>query len=146
MCRLVLVVLLSFCSSFCFAGGPKDQAPEAAISALVMKAGVAPPKEQCFLYAELVHDMTELAGRQVTAGEDASATLRLVHEYTEKIHLGVARDTKRLKNAQILMERTAFRLNEILHSSPSDTRPALEATLKQLNDVQSELMMQVFRK
>jgi hypothetical protein len=146
MCRLALVVLLSFCTSVCFAGGPKDQAPEAAISALVMKAGVAPPKEQCFLYAELVHDMTELAGRQVTAGEDASATLRLVHEYTEKIHLGVARDTKRLKNAQILMERTAFRLNEILHSSPSDTRPALEATLKQLNDVQSELMMQVFRK
>jgi hypothetical protein len=116
-----------------------------AISALATKASLASPKEQCFLYAELVHQMTELAGRQIKEGEDASATLRSVREYTQKIHLGVANDTKRLKNAQILMEHTAFRLNEYLHSAGLDDRPVLESTLKNLNQVQSELMLQVFR-
>jgi hypothetical protein len=117
-----------------------------ALSALAAKASLASPKDQCFLYAELVHQMTELAGRQLSQGEDASATLRAVREYTQKIHLGVAKDNKRLKNAQILMEHTAFRLNEYLHSAALDDRPVLESTLKNLNQVQNELMMQVFRR
>jgi hypothetical protein len=117
-----------------------------ALSALAAKASLASPKDQCFLYAELVHQMTELAGRQLSQGQDASATLREVREYTQKIHLGVAKDNKRLKNAQILMEHTAFRLNEYLHSAALDDRPVLESTLKNLNQVQNELMMQVFRR
>ncbi|HEY1963781.1 MAG TPA: hypothetical protein VGG59_02575 [Acidobacteriaceae bacterium] len=116
-----------------------------ALSALATKANLASPKEQCFLYAELVHQMTELAGRQLSQGEDASATLRSVRDYTQKIHLNEAKDNKRLKNAQILMEHTAFRLNEYLHSAALDDRPILESTLKNLNQVQNELMMQVFR-
>ena len=116
-----------------------------AISALAAKANLASPKDQCFLYAELVHQMTELAGRQLSAGEDASATLLAVKNYTEKIHLGVANDTKRIKNAQILMEHTAFRLNEYLHSAALDDRPVVAETLQNLNQVQNELMMQVFR-
>jgi hypothetical protein len=117
-----------------------------ALSALAAKASLASPKDQCYLYAELVHQMTELAGRQLSQGEDASATLRAVGEYTQKIHLGAAKDNKRLKNAQILMEHTAFRLNEYLHSAALDDRPILESTLKNLNQVQNELMMQVFRR
>ena len=116
-----------------------------ALSALAAKASLAPPKDQCFLYAELVHQMTELAGRQLSQGQDPSATLRAVRDYTQKIHLGAAKDNKRLKNAQILMEHTAFRLTEYLHSAALDDRPILESTLKNLNQVQNELMMQVFR-
>jgi hypothetical protein len=114
--------------------------------ALAAKAERAEAKDQCFLYAELVHQMTELAGRQMNAGDDAQATLKAVHEYAQKIHMNVANDNKRLKNAQILMEHTAFRLQEIMHSAALDDRPVLESTLKQLDQVQTELMMQVFKK
>jgi hypothetical protein len=116
-----------------------------ALSALATKASLASPKDQCFLYAELVHQMTVLAGHQLSQGEDPSTTLRAVRDYTQKIHLAQASNNKRLKNAQILMERTAFRLNELLHSAALDDRPILESTLKNLNQVQNELMMQVFR-
>ena len=116
-----------------------------ALSALAAKANLASPKDQCFLYAELVHQMTELAGRQLNDGQDPAATLRAGRDYTQKIHLNEAKDSKRLKNAQILMEHTAFRLNEYLHSAALDDRPVLESTLKNLNQVQNELMMQVFR-
>ena len=131
----------------CLASNPDNkQLDQAAISALVLKANVASPKEQCYLYAEIVHQMTELAGRQLNQGEDASGTLASIRDYTQKIHVGLADDTKRLKNAQILMEHTAFRLNEYLHTAALDDRPLVETTLKNLNQVQNELMMRVFRR
>lgn len=143
----LLVLTLSLAAPSCFGASPDDkQLDQPAIMALATKASLASPKEQCFLYAEVVHQMTELAGRQLNQGEDASATLRSVREYTQKIHMGVANDTKRLKNAQILMEHTAFRLNEYLHGAALDDRPVLETTLKNLNQVQDELMMRVFRR
>lgn len=140
------LTLLLLTPAFALASGIDAKPVDSAvISALVAKANLAPPREQCFLYAEIVHDMTELAGNQLSAGEDASATLQSVKDYTEKIHLGLANDTKRLKNAQLLMEHTAFRLNEYMHSAALDDRPTVEAALQHLNEVQSELMLQVFR-
>lgn len=119
-----------------------------AILALEQRASQATPKEQCFLYAELVHDMTELAGQQLSAGEvtKASGTIRAVQEYAAKIHMGVANDSKKLKNAEILMRHTAFRLKDILSAASLEDRPTLDATLKQLDQVQAEMMLQVFRR
>jgi hypothetical protein len=95
-----------------------------------------------------VHDMTELAGQQMNAGDGdhASATLRLIQKYAEKIHMGVAEDGKKMKNAEQLMRHTSFRLTGILNAASYDDRQALQATLKQLEQVQTELMMQVFKK
>ncbi len=119
-----------------------------AMAALIAKADQAGPKEQCFLYAELVHQMTELAGQQYSSGDGdhASATLRLVQKYAEKIHMGVAADGKKMKNAEELMRHTSFRLTGILNAASYEDRQALQATLKQLEQVQTELMMQVFKK
>lgn len=119
-----------------------------AMAALMIKADSALPKEQCFLYAELVHQMTELAGQQMSAGDGdhASETLKLVQKYAEKIHMGVADDGKKMKNAEQLMRHTSYRLNDILNAASYDDRQALQATLKQLEQVQTELMLQVFKK
>jgi hypothetical protein len=118
------------------------------MAALEAKADQAQPKEQCFLYAELVHQMTELAGQQFSSGDvdHASATILLVQKYAEKIHMGVADDAKKLKNAEQLLRHTSFRLSGILEAASYDDREALHATLKQLEQVQTELMMQVFKK
>jgi hypothetical protein len=63
-----------------------------------------------------------------------------------KIHLSVADDDKRLKNAEILLRHTAFRLTEMLHNSSFEDRPLVEQTLAEVNQAQNEAMMQVFRK
>ena len=118
-----------------------------AMAALMLKADQAQPKEQCFLYAELVHQMTELAGQQLSAGDErASETLHLIQKYAEKIHMGVAEDGKKMKNAEQLIQHTSYRLRDILDAASYDDRQALQATLKQLEQVQTELMMQVFKK
>jgi hypothetical protein len=117
------------------------------MAALESRAAQAAPKEQCFLYAELAHSMAELAGQQLNAGDerDASASLKAVHKYTEKIHMNVADDAKKLKTAEIMMRHTAFRLKEIMMGASLDDRPTLESTLKQLDQVQAEMMLQVFK-
>jgi hypothetical protein len=58
----------------------------------------------------------------------------------------VTENDKRLKNAEILLRRTAFRLTEMLHSSSFEDRALVEQTLTQVNQAESEAMMQVFRK
>ncbi len=117
-----------------------------AISELESRAQQASPRDQCFLYTELVSGMTELAGKQMLEGdiEKAGATLKRVEHYSQLIHIGLARDTKRLKNAEMLMHHTTFRLNEILHKASSEDRATLQATLKQLNSIHDELLAQVF--
>lgn len=126
-----------------------DKIPDMQVlMALEQRANQAPAKEQCFLYAELVHQMTELAGHQLSSGdiEHASITLKNIQEYAGKIHMGVANDSKRLKTAEILIRHTAFRLKDILSSASLEDRPTLDATLKQLDQVQAEMMLQVFRR
>jgi hypothetical protein len=118
------------------------------INVLQAKILQAQPREQCFLYAELVHQMTEVSLRQYSAGdgEKASALLKQVQEFAHKIHLSMSDDNKRLKNAEILLRHTAFRLTEMLHNSSLEDQPLVAATLAQVNQAQNEAMLQVFRK
>ena len=120
----------------------------AAVAALQVKADQAQPRDRCLLYARLVSRMTDLAAHQLNSGDSgqASETLKLVQQYAEKIHVGVAKDSKKLKDAELLMQHTSFRLQDILSGAPYEDRQTLEATLKQLNQVQTQLMMQVFKK
>ena len=118
------------------------------INALQAKILQAQPRDQCFLYAQLVHEMTELSVHQYASGdgEKAASLLKQVQEMAHKIHLTMSEDNKRLKNAQILLRHTAFRLNEMLHNSSLEDQPLVAATLAQVNQAQDETMLQVFRK
>jgi len=118
------------------------------IDALEAKLNQASPRDQCFLYAELVHQMTEVSLKQYAAGDvdKANGMLKQIQQFVHKIHLSVAENDKRLKNAEILLRHTAFRLNEMLHSSSFEDRPLVEQTLSQVNQAESEAMMEVFRK
>lgn len=116
------------------------------IEALEVKASQAQPRDQCFLYAEILHRMTDLSLRQYAAGNvaRASSLLKEIQQISHKIHLSVARKDKRLKNAEILLSSTAFRLTELLHSSDYQDRPLIRQTIADVNQAQDAAMMQVF--
>ncbi len=144
---LVLSFLLLLCAP-AIAASIDESLPDArALSQLELRAQQASSRDQCFLYAELVHTMTEVAGRQMLRGdiEQASATLKRVEHYATLIHLGLANDTRRIKNAEQLMDHTTFRLGEYLHQASGEDRATLQATLKQLDQVHDELLAQVFK-
>ena len=45
---------------------------------------------------------------------NATSLLKHIQQFAHKIHLSVADNDKRLKNTEILLSHTAFRLNEML--------------------------------
>ena len=142
----VVIFILPLASAYASASGV-DNSP-IAVAALQAKADQAQPRDRCFLYAELVSRLTDLAGWQFNSGDSvqASETLKLVQRYAEKIHTGVADDSKKLKNAELLVQRTSIHLKDILSEASYEDRPALAAALKQLNQVQEQLMTQFFKK
>ena len=141
---LFVVTAVPVCATNLDAKTPDQQS----IDALALKADSAQPREQCFLYAELVHQMTEFSVRQYAEGnvEKASFLLKEIQQLAHKIHLSVGDDNKRLKNAEILLRHTAFRLNEMVHASSFEDRPLVEQTLAQVSEAQNQAMLQVFRK
>jgi hypothetical protein len=142
------VVIATLWLTCAFASASALDDTPAALATLQLKADHAPPRDRCFLYATLVSRMTDLAGHQLNSGDSgqASETLKVVQLYTEKMQMGVVDDSKKLRDAERLMQRATFRLQDILSEASYEDRQTLEATLKQLNQVQTQLMTQVFKK
>ncbi|HEV2619735.1 MAG TPA: hypothetical protein VGU23_07335 [Acidobacteriaceae bacterium] len=116
------------------------------VAQLEQQASRAHPREQVFLYTQLVHAMTQQAGREIADGEtgQAASTLQQINRYTHLIHLSLTRDAKRLKDAQEMIHNTTYRLTEVLHLVSGDDRTAVQETLKQLDQLNEELLTQVF--
>jgi hypothetical protein len=124
-----------------------DTVPSAdVIAQLEQRASQANPREQCFLYTELVHTMTEKAGKEIADGdtEQAAKTLKQVSLYARLIHQNIARNAKRMKDAEEIMHHTTYRLAQVLHLAAPEDKAAVQATLKQLDQVNDELLTQVF--
>lgn len=124
---------------------PDESSPEA-LAQLELRASQANPREQCFLYTQLVHSMTQKAGREIADGdtEAAGATLKQVNKYAHLIHLNLVHNAKRLKDAEELMHNTTFRLAQVLHLVSGPDKDTVQDTLKQLDQVNEELLTQVF--
>jgi hypothetical protein len=116
------------------------------LNQLEQRAEQANPRDQCYLYTQLVHTMTELAVKEMADGDDdqASATLKQINRYAHLIQVNLEQNTKRLKNAEMLMHHTTLRLAQALHLASEDDRTTVQATLKQLDLVQNQILDQVF--
>jgi hypothetical protein len=116
------------------------------LNQLELRAQQASPRDQCYLYTQLVHTMTEIAVKQMVNGDDeqANATLKQVNRYAHLIEVNLEQNTKRLKNAEMLMHHTTLRLAQALHLASEDDRTTVQATLKQLDLVQNQILDQVF--
>lgn len=142
---LAPVLLLTITPPVCAA--VTEEPPDAqTIAQMELRAQQANPRDQCYLYTELVHTMTDVAVKQIANGDDdkATATLKQINRYAHLIETSLLKNTKKLKNAEILMDRTTAHLTEALHLTSGEDRTNVQATLKQLNGVQNQLLNQVF--
>ena len=147
--RLTALIFFAALAMPAAAYASDEAAPDQeSIAALEARVNQAPSREQCFLYAQLIHQMTEFSLRQYAAGDVAKSTAMLKHiqQIANKVHLSLTDNNKRLKNAEILLRHAAFHLREMLHSSSYEDRPLVEQTLAQVNQADNDTMMQVFRK
>jgi hypothetical protein len=134
-------------SYLCAASAENSPPDQQTLETLEARAEQAQPREQCFLYAQLVQQMTEMSISQYQAGNVSRATglLQQIQRIAKKIHLKVSDNDKRLKNAELMLSHTAFRLGEMLQASSVDDRPLVEETLAQVTDAKNAALLQVFR-
>jgi hypothetical protein len=129
------------------AAGPDEASlNSAALSELQERASHAQLRDQCFLYTQLVHELTDLAGRQMTAGQDelAAATMLQVDAAAAKVQQASSADAKRLKNAEKLLDDTTHHLADMVRVASDQQRAAMQATLRHLNAVHSNVLALVF--
>ena len=119
--------------------------PEA-LAQLELRAAHAKPREQCFLYTELVHGLTQQAAAQLAADDTdhAAATLRQIDQDAQLIQRNLTHNSNHLKDAEKLLHDTTFRLGQLLHLVSGDDRATVQQTLRQLNQINDELLNQVF--
>jgi hypothetical protein len=120
--------------------------PEA-LARLEQRAAHAKPSEQCFLYTELVHGLTQQAAAQLAVDdtEQATATFKQIDQDAHLIQRSLARNSNRLKDAQKLLHDTTYRLGQLLHLVNGDDRATVQDTIKQLNQLNDEMLTQVFK-
>lgn len=123
-----------------------DALDSAALAELESRAEHAQAKEQAYLYTELMDNYVAVAGKQLAAGdmEDATTTLKRIQTYANRVHQGLAKDSKKLKNAEMLLHMATYHLTEMMHAFSSDDAAMLQATVKQLDKLHDELLAQVF--
>ena len=147
---LAILATLSF-SPAARAAAIDDSVPSADVLAqLEQRASQASPREQPFLYTELVQSMTAKAGKELSDGDTtaADATLRQISHYAHLIQTSLARDTKQLKNAEMLMQHSTYRAPPSACTSPPPTTSGqVQATLAESRSPRPTtlLLTQVFQ-
>lgn len=140
---LVLILLVSSAHAAFTNNLALDSAGLAQLEARAEHAGA---REQCYLYTELVEAYIDLAGHQISIGEmeQAFASIKRVQAFADRAHTGMARDSKRLKDAEMVVHAATYRLEQAMHAVSTEDRAVFETTMKQLNKVHEELLAQVF--
>ena len=113
---------------------------------LELKASHAGPREQPYLYTELVHVYSQLAAQQLSQGETekARASLKQIELYIDRIKLSLSEKAKNLKHAEMLLEAASFRMDQLAHHVSGEDQPSVQATLKQMNLVHDQMLGQLF--
>jgi len=150
--------MVVFAAALCFAvTTPKAFAADSAddhlldqkgIDALEARALQAEPRDQCFLFAQIVHQLTELSAQKYAEGdtEKSVAALRQIQDFVHKMNQQHTDHDKRLKNVEMLLRHTAYRLRELLHNSTPEDQPLVKETLAQISILDDDTLQQVFKK
>lgn len=145
---LTVVFLFPFTSSA--RASHLDEAPldAAALQQLEQRAETAQPRDQCYMFAEVLHGLTELAGRQIAAGDDqdASTTFTQIDSVAQKMQKVSAANAKRLKNAELILEHVTRRLTDMAHVASAGQRSATQTALQQIDHLHTQVLAMIFSK
>jgi hypothetical protein len=143
-----LLVLLPFTNSARASNLDESPLDAAALLQMEQRADAAQPRDQCWMFAEVLHGLTELAGREIAAGDDQDATTTLTHidSLAAKMQKASAANAKHLKNAELLLEHVTRRLNDMAHVASADQRSAMQTTLQCVDHLHTQVLAVIFSK
>ena len=139
-------LFIALSASICAASAAESLPDEQTLDSLELRAEQAPPRDQCYLYAELVRETVEYSARQYASGdvEKAAGNLKRTQKFAAEFRAMLTGNVKRLKRAQSLLRRAAFRLTDLLHASRYEDRPLVKETLVQVDRAEQDALVQIF--
>jgi hypothetical protein len=129
------------------ASGPETGSLSAtALIQMEAQADSAKPREQCYLYTQLVNALMETASRQVADGDDEEAgkTVGRIGDVSAKLQHAAARDARKLKDAEKMLSESTRRLKELSRVASGVERDAMRSTLEKLNAAHNKILSLVF--
>lgn len=147
MCRMLCgVVMVGVPCGAAWAAGPGVALDAVTLSHMEEQAAQANPRERCYRYAEVLSALTELEGQQIAAGQekDAQATMQQMNDVAAKVQAEAAVDAKRLKDTEMMLERTTRRVSDMVHVVGYAQESAMKQTLQHLNAVHTKVLGMVF--
>jgi hypothetical protein len=143
---LSFTILVSFPAVALASGPDESQLDAAALSQMEQRADAAQPRDQCYMFTEVLHGLTELAGRQIAAGDqaDASTTIEHIDAVAAKVRKASSDNPKRLKNAELLLEHITRRFTDMAHVATGAERSAMQSTMQTLDKLHTQVLTMVF--
>lgn len=113
---------------------------------LKAKAASASGGEQALLCARVAQDEVELADRHFIDGnvDEGHAAVREAVAYAHKASDAARGSRKKLKQTEMAIGKTARRLSDIGRTLALDDRPAVEQAVKELQQIQDQLLDAMF--
>ncbi|HEV2132674.1 MAG TPA: hypothetical protein VGR47_00285 [Terracidiphilus sp.] len=146
-CLACLLLFSALFASTCAMSPAENVRDEQALDSLELRAAKAPPRDQCYLYAELIKDSVEYSVRQYASGnsEKAASNLRRTQKLAHMFRTMLTGNVKKLKRAQSMLRRAAFRLTDLLHASHYEDRPLVKDTLAEVDRAEQAALTQMFK-
>ena len=147
----LLIMLLCFWAAALSAEDKKAQTPEqqttAHIDELKQKIARDPERDIAINSAELVRELVEQFNIQMNAGElqPAQRTLDDIGTYADKARDGAKNKHHKLKQAELILHKSARRLADIAQSLALENRPAINAMVQRIEAADDAILSQVFK-
>ena len=149
-CRVVGVALLvGVGGGTALAAGPVDITVDATtLAQMEQRAATADIRDRCYLYTEVIQGLTNLAGREMAAGDEDQAIATMTHadELAAKVHEATVANAKQLQKAEEMMDRTTRHLADMVRVASEQQRNTMQHALEHLNAVHSDMLAVVFAK
>ena len=87
-----------------------------------------------------------MAGREIAAGNDDAARFAMQQADADaaKLKVAIARDSKRLKNAELILEHSVRRLSDMMRVTTMDQREVMQTVFRHVSSVHDDLLEAVF--
>jgi hypothetical protein len=143
---LVSVLQVAACFGQQAPQAPKVDPAAAHIEELKTKAEHKGEADRGRIYADIAHELVELANNQFTNGEPdkGQASIKDAVSYAQKATSSAAEKGHKIKDAEITLRETARRIEEVRRTLAVDDQPPLKEAAEKLEALRKQLLQRMF--
>jgi len=140
------LALLTFCPCLAQTPAMPVDGMIAHIDELKNKAEHKGEADRGRIYADIAHELVELANAQFTNGDPdkGQASIRSAVDYAEKSASSAEEKGHKIKNAEITLRQTARRIDEVRKTLDIDNQPPLKDAVDRLEQLRKQLLQRMF--